>query len=161
MAMKPIIMTIKIKYFNESHIPSILNLMHSCNSIDHHNSYTLWQAAYYDPKLFLCAHDKQQLIGYVFGRSTGSGALLWQICIDKGYRGKGIAKQLVSMFYEQSKKLKLKHIELTISNDNQASKALFHQVAMQLNQPLIIKGDTGTFANTMKSETIYSIAVLD
>ncbi|WP_163934196.1 GNAT family N-acetyltransferase [Paraferrimonas sp. SM1919] len=154
-------MTLKITPFSQDMAAELLALMHSSDTIDHHNSYTLWQAAQFDGDLFLTAQLNGQMVGYIFGRQTSNGVLLWQICVAKSQQNKGIGMSLATAFCKAAQVKGIEQIQLTITPDNQASKSLFTQLADHLGWNFEQQGVTGTFANTMKNEDIYIITVLD
>lgn len=61
---------------------------------------------------------------------------IWQIAVDAGFRGHGIAKRLLGHLLGRQITKKIRYIEATVNPSNQASRALFAATARECSSEL-------------------------
>jgi len=98
--------------------------------------------------LMLCAHfsrtsvvacDADAVCGFIsaYLRPGEQDTLfVWQVVVDKKYRGKGIAGSMLSSILNRTYLPSLRYLETTVSPSNIPSKALFSSLAVSLGAPL-------------------------
>ena len=62
---------------------------------------------------------------------------VWQVAVQKEYRGKGIAGSMLSELLNRSYSRPLRYLETTVGPSNHSSKALFSSLAETLQAPLV------------------------
>ncbi len=90
----------------------------------------------------IIAEDKNQIVGFVTGyvppKQTDT-LFVWQVAVDKEYRGLGIGSKLLLCLYDKVKADKIRNINTTITASNDASIKLFTTVARKLVAPVTFK----------------------
>lgn len=82
------------------------------------------------------AVDGDKIVGFVSAYlipHKPDTLFFWQVGVDSGYRGKGIALQLLKSVLDAPRCAQVKWLETTITPDNQASQKLFLRLAQQLD----------------------------
>jgi diaminobutyrate acetyltransferase len=99
--------------------------------------------------LILCAHfsrtsvvacDADAVCGFIsaYLRPDEEDTLfVWQVAVDKKYRGKGVARSMLSSILNRPTPCPPRYLETTVSPSNIPSKALFSSLAASLGVPLV------------------------
>ena len=99
--------------------------------------------------LLLCAHfsqtcvvtcDVTRICGFIsaYIRPEQQDTLfVWQVAVQKEYRGKGIAGSMLFELLNRSYSRPLRYLETTVGPSNHSSKALFSSLAETLRTPLV------------------------
>ncbi|MEE9935234.1 MAG: diaminobutyrate acetyltransferase [Deltaproteobacteria bacterium] len=99
--------------------------------------------------LIVCAHffrtsvvacDAGAVCGFIsaYVRPGAEDTLfVWQVAVDKTYRGKGIARSMLSSLLNRTAPHSPRYLETTVSPSNIPSKALFSSLAASLGAPLM------------------------
>jgi L-2,4-diaminobutyric acid acetyltransferase len=100
-------------------------------------------------------------VGFVTGYlrpDEPSTLVVWQVAVDDGYRGAGVANALVNHLVDQGPR----HLETTITSDNAASIRLFTSVAEQRRAELTTSElfSTDMFPDGHAAELLYRIGPL-
>ncbi|WP_322630080.1 diaminobutyrate acetyltransferase [Halothiobacillus sp.] len=85
------------------------------------------------------AESDTELVGFLTGYRLPDAPdtlFVWQIAVDPNMRGRGVASGLLHALETRPWFAEIKRIELTISPDNPASRALFARWADSLNKPI-------------------------
>jgi len=88
------------------------------------------------------AEDNGQIVGtlslVVYNIPTGTKAWIEDVVTDEAARGKGVARRLIESALEYARKLGIKKIDLTSSNDRVAAHELYRKTGF-------VKRDTSVF----------------
>lgn len=87
----------------------------------------------------IAAELDNELVGFVSGYvlpARPHTLFIWQIVIAESMRGQGLAKQMLRQLLSNLDSRKLRFIETTITEDNQASWGLFRSFARDLDTEL-------------------------
>lgn len=102
------------------------------NGLDLNSSYSYIMMANFFNDRCLVAYDRENdvIVGFVMGFVLKDDIyFVWQICVDKTYRGMGISSELLERVYEENKKNGVRFIQATVEKDNDSSMALFKSMA--------------------------------
>jgi L-2,4-diaminobutyric acid acetyltransferase len=78
------------------------------------------------------AEHKEEIVGYTsaYNHPQKEDTLfVWQVAVKEGFRGSGIAREMISNILNRRELDKIKYLETTVSPDNQASESLFTGLA--------------------------------
>ena len=118
-------MKIKIRKATEADISSCLRLLRT-PELKHASGVYMqkrWLVKYFGDE-FLVADINGKTVGLVYGELLrDSGSLIWGVAVDKRFRGKGIAGQMLDEFERRVRK---KHVEWIILYGCATSKAVLH-----------------------------------
>ncbi len=92
------------------------------------------------PQTSVVAYDADFLCGFISAYiqpDQKDTLFVWQVAVDKAYRGKGIARSMLSSILDRSYPNALRYLETTVSPSNHSSKALFSSLAETLGVPLV------------------------
>lgn len=84
----------------------------------------------------LVAEEDDQVIGFVAAfvpPSDPDAVFVWQIGVDRGHRGRGLAGRLLLELLKTERCRPLKRLIATVSPDNKPSMALFRSLARRLD----------------------------
>ncbi|MCA9200491.1 MAG: diaminobutyrate acetyltransferase [Planctomycetales bacterium] len=90
----------------------------------------------------LIAEQDDTLIGIVLGYlvpNRSDSLFVWQIGIDKRWRGFGLGRQLLTELTRQEACRHVRFLEATIAPSNTASANLFRSFAKQKNAPVVVQ----------------------
>lgn len=102
--------------------------------------------------LLVCSHFDQtsavcefkgDLVGFTSGYihpHQNDTLFIWQIAVKHHMRGRGIAKEMLLNILERKELKNIKHIETTVTPDNESSRSLFTGLANQLDSPIMEEG---------------------
>jgi L-2,4-diaminobutyric acid acetyltransferase len=103
------------------------------------------------------------LVGFVSGYivpDRGDTLFVWQVAVSKNARGVGLASRMLSEILTRQECKAVEYIETTITQDNQASWALFEGLAKKLSVNLKTSDwmdKTAHFSGLHDSETLVRI----
>ncbi len=115
----------------------------------------------------IVAEDGDGICGFISGYihpKHDDTLFIWQVVVDKGKRGYGIAKEMLFSLLHRRYKTPLQYMETTVSPSNTASRALFYSIAKSLNTSclesvLFSDKDFGDHAH--EDEILYRIGAFD
>lgn len=112
-------------------------LIKRCPPLDENSIYcNLLQCRDFAETSILVQTDQGEVVGFVSGYippNRPKTLFIWQVALDKNYRGKGIAIEMLSrLFSRNSQSL---YVETTISPSNQASQSLFQRFFAKHHMP--------------------------
>jgi L-2,4-diaminobutyric acid acetyltransferase len=99
------------------------------------------------------------VVGFVIGyrRPTAQDTIVvWQIAVDAGQRGRGTAAALLDALLRRTG---VRHVETTITPDNDASNALFRSLANRWGVEMSVAGEFAAreFPDDHETEVLYRI----
>ena len=103
-----------------------------------------------------------EVVGFVIGyrRPTAPDTVVvWQIAVDAGQRGRGTAGALLDSLVGSLERHGVRHVETTITPDNDASIALFRSLANRCGAEMSVAGEfeAGEFPDEHEAEVLYRI----
>ncbi|MBQ4797737.1 ribosomal protein S18-alanine N-acetyltransferase [Pseudoalteromonas sp. MMG006] len=75
----------------------------------------------------LAAFDKNTLVGFYIGEKAGPDFTLMDICVTPSQQGKGIARQLLSLFIEYGEQQNAENLFLEVRESNNRAIALYER----------------------------------
>ncbi|MEL0648022.1 ribosomal protein S18-alanine N-acetyltransferase [Pseudoalteromonas agarivorans] len=75
----------------------------------------------------LAAFDKNTLVGFYIGEKAGPDFTLMDICVTPSQQGKGIARQLLSLFIEYGEQQNAENLFLEVRESNTRAIALYER----------------------------------
>lgn len=104
-----------------------------------HNLYVYWILENYYPHTSFVSGEEKKIIGFLGAMpATDKGCIfLWQICVHPDYRRGGIAYKLIKALLDVQKEFKIKHIQFSITDENEASKRMFGAYAERNNLKMV------------------------
>lgn len=145
---------------------AVSELINRCPPLDTNSRYcNLLQCSHFD-NTSVIAKANNQTIGFVSGYilpQTENTLFIWQVAVDSTARGTGLAQKMIRDIIERPACVNVSHIETTITNDNNASWALFERIAKQYNAPLVrsvMFDRTHHFAGAHDTEMLVRIGPL-
>ena len=120
-------------------------------------AYLLWCHDFADTSAV--ARVGGDVVGFVIGylRPQAPDTLVvWQIAVDAGQRGKGTAAALLDALVRRTG---ARHMETTITTDNDASNALFRSLADRWGAEMSVAGEFAAdeFPDDHETEVLYRI----
>lgn len=109
----------------------------------------------------IAADDNGRLIGFASGYRPPlrpDTLFVWQVALEDAYRGRGIAKAMLTHLFERLQPQGVRCIETTISPGNQASESLFRSLFRTLNlscQTRLLFGREQHFGGRHDDEVLY------
>lgn len=110
----------------------IWELVKKSQSLDLNSLYFYILMSYHFGNSSIIALYQNKIAGCVisyFPPDNQKTLFVWQVCVAKEFKGKGLAKQMICTLAKQKSPNKIKYIEATITPSNKASIALFTAVA--------------------------------
>ncbi len=147
----------EVRDLREGDASQILNLVEVCGPyVAPYNVYAYWILENYYHSTCKVVEENNRIIGFVSGMpSIDKGSIfIWQICVRKDYRGKGVATLLLDSLFHTAKENKFEKVELSISESNYASQNLFKGYS-QKNNLSIVEKNKCTFGNVI--EIVYEV----
>ena len=104
-----------------------------------HHKYQYWILSKYHSMTSYVFIESNRIVGFLgcLQSSERNSIFIWQICVDENHRNKGIAKKLLNKLVLAIKELEISVIDLSITEGNEASKALFVKFAKSISSELI------------------------
>jgi L-2,4-diaminobutyric acid acetyltransferase len=123
-------------------------------------AYLLWCHDFADTSAV--ARVDGEVVGFVIGyrRPTAPDTVVvWQIAVDAGQRGRGTAGALLDSLVGSLERHGVRHVETTITPDNDASIALFRSLANRCGAEMSVAGEfeAGEFPDEHEAEVLYRI----
>lgn len=115
----------------------------------------------------VAASIDNQLAGFISGYlvpDQPSTLFIWQVAVSESARGRGLATKMIQHILARDNCQDVTHLETTITEDNQASWALFKGIAKSyatgLNETVFFEKERH-FQNQHDSETLVRIGPFD
>ncbi|WP_040948959.1 GNAT family N-acetyltransferase [Gorillibacterium massiliense] len=121
-----------VRNINKGESSRVLRLVEQCGPyVAPHNLYVYWMLEnYYTSTCKVMEHDSE-LIGFISGMPSvdNKSLFIWQICVHKEYRNQGIAFLLLDSILQSAREIGYRFMELSISENNNASQSFFEKYA--------------------------------
>lgn len=118
---------------------SVFRLIQHCPPLDTNSSYcNLLQCGHFS-STSVAADIDDELVGFISGYllpERPDVLFIWQVAVDERARGLGLAGQMLLQILRRRSCQGVRHIETTITQDNQPSWSLFKSLAKRLNTEL-------------------------
>lgn len=115
---------------------SLYFLAVKCPPLEINSVYSyLLVCSHFDRTSAVCELDGD-VVGFVSGYihpHRDDTLFIWQVAVEDGMRGMGIAKDMLLDILNRQETGNIRHIEATVTHDNQLSKALFYGLAQHLD----------------------------
>jgi L-2,4-diaminobutyric acid acetyltransferase len=111
---------------------AVFHLIESCPPLDVNSSYCNLLHCSHFAKTSVAAYAHKDLIGFISGYlipERPDTLFIWQVAIAKQARGLGLASQMLAHLIARPQSGMVNYVETTITQDNQASWALFKSLA--------------------------------
>ena len=123
-------------------------------------AYLMWCHDFADTSAV--ARVNNDVVGFVIGYrrpARPDTVVVWQIAVDSSQRGRGTAGALLDALVERLVTQGVRHMETTITPDNDASNALFASLAKRWDAVMDRAGtfDSGEFPDEHESEIRFRI----
>lgn len=95
-------------------------------------AYLLWCRDFADTSIV--ARHEGDVVGFVTGYRRPAATdtfLVWQVAVDGGHRGHGIAGRMLDGLVDRLVPLGIRYLETTVTEDNTASNRLFRSLAVR------------------------------
>ena len=123
---------LKLRKPQPSDGPGIWRLIDSTPSLDKNSLYcNLLQCSHFAGTCAV-AELSGSVVGWLSGYvppERGDTLFVWQVCVDERVRGQGVAKRLIAEILARSSVSHVRYLECTITENNEASWALFGSIA--------------------------------
>ncbi|WP_394151171.1 diaminobutyrate acetyltransferase [Vibrio maritimus] len=106
-------------------------LVAQTEALDDNSTYCNFLQAIHFQDTSIAAFYKGRLAGFVSGYlkpNQPSTLFIWQVVVDRDFRGQGVAKKMLSRLLERENLHSINAIETTITEDNLASWSLFRGI---------------------------------
>lgn len=118
----------------------IYELVKSCPPLDVNSAYAyLLLATQFRDSCAVAANEDGEIVGFVSGYVKSNAPdtyFLWQVAVGEKARGTGLARRLVEAVMSRPELAEVRHLETTITPDNEASWGLFTRLADRWQAPL-------------------------
>ncbi|MCI0508936.1 MULTISPECIES: diaminobutyrate acetyltransferase [Chromohalobacter] len=118
----------------------IYELVKACPPLDVNSGYAyLLLATQFRDTCAVATDEEGEIVGFVSGyvkRNAPDTYFLWQVAVGEKARGTGLARRLVEAVLMRSGMSDVRHLETTITPDNEASWGLFKRLADRWQAPL-------------------------
>ncbi|RKR06193.1 diaminobutyrate acetyltransferase [Kushneria sinocarnis] len=118
----------------------IYELIKSCPPLDVNSTYAyLLLATQFRDRCAVATTSDGEIVGFVSGyvkTNAPDTYFLWQVAVGEKARGKGMARRLVEAVLKREHQADVRHLETTITPDNEASWGLFRRLATRWQAPL-------------------------
>ncbi|WP_081691470.1 diaminobutyrate acetyltransferase [Cucumibacter marinus] len=130
---------LKIRVPEDQDGTAIWDLIQRSGTLDENSIYcNLLQCTHFAETCAVAELDGET-VGWVSGYippSEPDVLFIWQVCVDEKARGRGLAKKLIHSVLRRKACQKVKRLHSTITEDNEASWALFSSIADGLDTEL-------------------------
>ncbi len=118
----------------------IYELIKACPPLDVNSAYAyLLLATQFRDRCAVATLDDGEIVGFVSGyikTNASDTFFLWQVAVGEKARGTGLARKLVETVLRREHQAGVRHLETTITPDNDASWGLFRRLAQRWQAPL-------------------------
>ncbi|SDL00645.1 diaminobutyrate acetyltransferase [Modicisalibacter muralis] len=118
----------------------IYELVKSCPPLDVNSAYAyLLLATQFRDSCAVATNEEGEIVGFVSGypkRNAPDTYFLWQVAVGEKARGTGLARRLVEAVMSRPEMAHMRHLETTITPDNEASWGLFKRLSDRWQAPL-------------------------
>lgn len=129
-----------IRNCNVNDIERVRRFISQNKPIVAHRPPIYWVLFTYFNNSYFLAEENNKVIGFAGGlKSTSQEGVfhLWQIAVDKDYRGKGYAKKLLNSVVKEAINMKCSKLQISILPENTASIHLFNDFAEKYGKKMI------------------------
>lgn len=141
-------------------------LAHDSEQLESNSCYAYLLLSTHFANTSVVAEHEGRVVGFVAGyRPPTDPAVIfvWQIGVDAGMRGRGVASSLLRRFVTQPSTAGARYLEATVSPSNEASRRLFESFARRLGVPceIVTRFRSRDFGETAhEEEHLYRIGPL-
>ncbi len=118
----------------------IYELVKACPPLDLNSGYSyVLLATQFRDSCAIATDEEGEVVGFVSGYTRNDAPqtfFLWQIAVGEKARGTGLARRLIEAVMKRPEMAHVRHLETTITPDNEASWALFTRLAERWQVPL-------------------------
>ncbi|WP_394810212.1 diaminobutyrate acetyltransferase [Phytohalomonas tamaricis] len=118
----------------------IYELVKACPPLDVNSAYAyLLLATQFRDRCAVATDIEGEIVGFVSGYVKANSPdtyFLWQVAVGKKARGTGLSRRLVEAVLKRPHQADVRHLETTITPDNEASWGLFKRLAERWKAPL-------------------------
>ncbi|ANF58216.1 diaminobutyrate acetyltransferase [Halotalea alkalilenta] len=118
----------------------IYELVRACPPLDVNSPYAyLLLATQFRDRCAVATDEEGEIVGFVSGYvkvNASDTFFLWQVAVGEKARGTGLARRLVEAVLKRPQQAEIRHLETTITPDNEASWGLFKRLASRWQAPL-------------------------
>ena len=118
----------------------IYELVKSCPPLDVNSAYAyLLLATQFKDRCAVATTQDGEIVGFVSGyvkTNAPDTYFLWQVAVGEKARGTGLAPRLIEAVLKRPHQSEVRHLETTITPDNEASWGLFKKLAHRWHSPL-------------------------
>ncbi|MBF8221627.1 MULTISPECIES: diaminobutyrate acetyltransferase [Halomonadaceae] len=118
----------------------IYELVKACPPLDVNSAYAyLLLATQFRDTCAVATNEEGEIVGFVSGYVKSNAPdtyFLWQVAVGEKARGTGLARRLVEAVMRREEQAEVRHLETTITPDNEASWGLFTRLADRWQAPL-------------------------
>ncbi len=118
---------------------AVWRLIRSCPPLDENSSYCNALQCSHFSNTGIAAKHQGQLLGFISGYippTSPESLFVWQVAVGSQARGIGLARAMLLQLWQRLEGNNLRFIETTVAAQNEASRALFHSVAKELDSEL-------------------------
>lgn len=112
--------------------PAVTTLIAACPPLDRNSRYCNLLQCEHFAEHSIIAENSQRIIGWVSGYrppSDPNAFFVWQVAVAAEGRGRGLANQMITQLLSRPAQRGVTHLMTTVTDDNQASWALFRGLA--------------------------------
>ncbi len=118
---------------------AVFTLIMECPPLDINSVYcNLLQCSHFrDTSVIAC--DEEGAAGFISGYiipTQPDTLFVWQVAVSERARGQGLARRMLDEILQRAQCKDVRHVETTITDDNEASWALFQSLARDYSAPL-------------------------
>ena len=114
-------------------------LVKSISELDNNSTYcNLLQCSHFSDTSAIAVTD-EEVLGFISGYAKPEQPdtlFVWQVAVSSTARGQGLATKLLKDILQRTRTAPFRYIETTITEDNDASWALFNSIARAYEAPL-------------------------
>jgi L-2,4-diaminobutyric acid acetyltransferase len=139
---------------------AVNELIGRCPPLDTNSSYcNLLQCSDFSDTSIVAVTPDNEVVGFISGYlppQRPETLFVWQVALDEKWRGKGLARQMLSDLFERQ--TNVSHLETTISPGNTASEHLFKRFFASQNmmvEKTVRFSQKTHFANKHPDEVLY------
>lgn len=115
---------------------AVFSLISSCPPLDTNSSYcNLLQCSHF-ANTSVAAEKAGHLVGFISGYiipDRPDTLFIWQVAVSEQARGLGLASRMLEHILNRSHSTSIQYLETTITQDNEASWALFKRLSRSYN----------------------------